>query len=763
MNKFKQLLWLAGVFMGVGIQAQDIPLGTWRTHASYQTVQSIALGDNKVYAASKNGFFYLDKTDNTLNTLSKISGLSDTEVSQIAFHTTLKTLVIGYVNGNIDLLKPEEIVNIPLIKNNKAITTGRQINHIFIRDNDAYLATDFGVVVLDVAKNEIKATYQNLGIKGRSIAVNATTISQDSIFIATSNGVYQAAFNNSVNLQDFNQWQRFEKTSGIDTVTFQHIVTFQNKVYVARSNNELYEYAHNKSWNQVTLPVATAPHTGTIRHLNASADRLIVSIDNQVCLLNAQNQVQTITDQRLNAPQASLYEVDGTLWVGDSIHGLVLRKEGNFKAFFPNGPASGQSQFLYTFQNKILALSGGYQNDDTPLNTNAGFYLFENAQWQNYNGFDPLNAQQIPAIKDWTAAAFQANKQKLYLGSYQAGLYTLENNILTAINNTPLLINAADNTRRVSGLAVDFDGNLWVTNPSNDVARRFLHQLDTQGAWQSISAPINVTGVPLGIISSLGGFLWMRLSPQASNGIWVYDPQRQRSKVLNTVVNNGNLPSANIYSMTEDKDGQIWVGTDRGVAVFFNPADAFQSAIDATKPIFDGQNLLRAETVNAIAIDGGNRKWMGTNNGLWLFNPDGTQLVHNFTTKNSPLPSDIILDIAIHPQTGEVFVTTSQGMVSYRGTATTGTAVHQQVKVFPNPVRPGFSGLVGISGLVENAQVKITDISGKLIYQTRAQGGTASWDLKDYTGFRAKTGIYILFSTNADGTETLVTKIAVME
>ncbi|EAY26148.1 type IX secretion system anionic LPS delivery protein PorZ [Microscilla marina] len=762
MNQIKSVICLIGCCLSIHLGAQNIPLGTWRTHAAYQMVKSLALGNNKVYAASSNGFFYVDQTDNTLNTMSKISGLSDTEISQIAYHEALKTLVVTYQNGNIDLLKSDEIVNIPTIKTNKNITESKQVNHILIQGNNAYLSTDFGIVVLDLSKNEIKETYQNLGVNGRSIAIKAATFSQDSVYIATENGVYYAPFNGSVNLQDFNAWQRFEPSTGIDTLEFNYIVSFASKVYVGRTNYELYEYAHNNQWTKVSLPAPVAPNTGQIRDVRASNGQLLLSIDHQLLLLNAQNQVTIFTNSKLNSPQVALVGANGVIWIGDGVNGLVQKNGTTYNAFFPNGPASAESRHLYAYQSQILALSGGYQFDETPLNSSAGFYLFDNAQWKNYNAFDPLHSHAIANVKDWVAAGLNSQDQQLYIGSFQSGLYVFKDNALTSVAGSTLRA-STDNTVRVGGITTDVEGNLWVTNPSDDIARRFLHKRDVQREWSVVSAPTSATGAPLGILSSFGGYLWMRLSPAASAGIWVYDPQLNRSKVLNTTVNNGNLPSPRVYSMVQDKEGQIWVGTDKGVTVFFNPADAFQAAIDASKPIFDGQNLLRAEKVSTIAVDGGNRKWMGTNNGLWLFNPDGTQLVHHFTTKNSPLPSDIIYDVTIQPQTGEVFVATDKGLVSYRGTATTGEQTHQEVKVFPNPVRPNFNGLLGISGLVDDAKVKITDVSGKLIYQTQAQGGTVSWDLRDYTGHRAKTGIYLLFSTNADGTETLVTKIAVIE
>jgi len=167
--------------------------------------------------------------------------------------------------------------------------------------------------------------------------------------------------------------------------------------------------------------------------------------------------------------------------------------------------------------------------------------------------------------------------------------------------------------------------------------------------------------------------------------------------------------------------------------------------------------------VTSIAIDGGNRKWMGTGRGVWLFNPTGEALVHHFTTANSPLLSDNILDIEINAQTGEVFFATDKGLVSFRGDATEGTAVFQQVKIFPNPVTSAFMGTVAINGLATDAIVKITDISGKMIWQTQAQGGTASWNVQDYHGKRAATGIYLVFASTPDGSESAVGKIAVID
>ena len=185
--------------------------------------------------------------------------------------------------------------------------------------------------------------------------------------------------------------------------------------------------------------------------------------------------------------------------------------------------------------------------------------------------------------------------------------------------------------------------------------------------------------------------------------------------------------------------------------------------LTASVPIFENRVLLRDEFVTAVAIDPGNRKWIGTRtNGIWLFSETGEEQVFHFTADNSPLLSDNITAIKVHPGSGEVFIGTDKGLVSFRSDATQGTSRHENVEIYPNPVRPGFNRDVVINGLVNNALVKITDVSGKLVREIRAQGSTALWNSRDYNGQRVKTGVYLVFSTNRDGTETFVGKIAVI-
>ncbi len=255
----------------------------------------------------------------------------------------------------------------------------------------------------------------------------------------------------------------------------------------------------------------------------------------------------------------------------------------------------------------------------------------------------------------------------------------------------------------------------------------------------------------------------MLANPNQGGGIIVFNKELNKSAYLTEVAGSGGLPSKNVRSIAMDRDGYVWVGTDIGVAYFIDPTDLYVPGTNAIKPIFENRFLLKDDKVTALAVDGGNRKWMGTERGVWLFNATGETLIHNFTAENSPLLSNVIRAIEIDDKTGEVFFSTDKGLISYRSDATVGTDKFESIKIFPNPVTAEFTGTVGISGLANDAIVKITDISGKLIWQTKANGGTASWNVRDYNGNHAATGMYIVFSATEDGGENAVGKIAVIE
>jgi hypothetical protein len=249
-------------------------------------------------------------------------------------------------------------------------------------------------------------------------------------------------------------------------------------------------------------------------------------------------------------------------------------------------------------------------------------------------------------------------------------------------------------------------------------------------------------------------------------GVLVYNSASNQVKILTKDVNNGALPSNQVYCAVPDKNGSVWIGTSQGLTILSNPGLIFKTP----KENFDAQqiviktglvysNFLGTEAINCIKVDGGNRKWIGTRNGVWYVSSDGYTVLHNFTTANSPLLSNNVLEIGIDEKTGEVFFATDKGIISYMGTSTEPDSHLSNIFIYPNPVRPEYNGLISIKGLIKNTIVKITDISGNLVYETTSNGGTATWDGTTFKGNRAATGVYLIFAAKREGEESQVGKI----
>lgn len=738
----KMLLLLLGGWLSLSysLSAQTaVPIGTWRTHFSYQNIQHIAVTPERVYAAAPHGLFYLSRADNSLQVLSKNDGLSDVGIAAIAYQPDLEALLLAYRSGTVDMLADNRVTTFSLIRE-----TGPEIIADIHFDNDtAYLATDQGVRVLTIAVApepaiNITESYTRLSRTGESLAIHSITTTADSIFLATEEGVLGNALSPLVNRQDFNSWRRFGITEGLTAGNVSHVIAWDNTVYATVDTVGLFRY-QNGNWNLTELT-----STDTFRSLTVTANALVATTDNRVLRYEASGEVTIVTDALINQPQDAQLDESGGLWVSDDQQGLLRQEGETFQSIFPNGPASDDWRTIYYAQKKLIALG---TSDNPPR-----FSVFEQGQWSIVQA--PAESESLRAVT-YSNASDQYYFATLSNGILQwdgAGSFSFIN---TGTGGSTLMSN------QITALTAR-DQTLWIAEAGSIPT---LHRLSpTDNQWQRL-ATFTTNLRPAQIAIDLGNQTWVRFTSTESNAnaedqVFVQD-EADQSLFLRGPVPSSLFPGNEITDLVVDREGQVWISGDEGVAFFPNP---FGILTDPTlvKPVFDRQFLLLGQFVNCLAVDGGNRKWMGTRSGLWLFSETGEELVSRFTTQNSPLISDNILDITINEADGEVFILTDQGLVSYRGTATPGGPTHQVVKIFPNPVRGSFDGTVGIQGLAENAEVKITTISGTLVQSLQAQGGTATWDTRNYVGEPVSTGVYLVFSASPEGEDTFVGKIAVV-
>jgi ligand-binding sensor domain-containing protein len=711
----------------------------------------VAVVSNKVYAASLNGFFYYDKTTQETVQLGKNTSpaLSDVGISRLLYLTDQNRLLIAYRNGNLDLLTvsasgdPVSVQNINTIVSSSNLPQSRTINHLNRIGNSVYLSTDFGLIVFDLTRSEIRDTYFSLRPDGSPLPILQTTATTDSLYALTApvragdlrTGLQAIRLLANVNIADPANWRTVALPGSQPGAILTSLLVAQNRLLAAASGQGVF----SRQTNQWVLTQ---------------------SLPNQIIILfPAGNDVGVATNQRVALPSSGSFTgpllanprevvVDGNqIWVADVQSGLLLGSASAFQRIAPEGPTRDLFTQLYTYPQTLVALPSVPLDATTQPAGQApsDIYSLSNGRW--------LSSAITGLDRGFDAAAYLPAEQRLYLGSFGGGLWSQTEGQAPMVITLPATIGPF-----ITSLATDIDGNLWITTGGSNARQATLHVRRPDGQFQSFPI-VSQTNI-VQVVPDDNGFLWLR--PDIGGGVIVVDPQGNRIRYLTTERGQGSLPTNSVRTLVKDRNGAIWVGTDQGPTVFDNPAGAFDAVIDAQPPLLNRRRLLPNETIAAIAVDGGNRKWLGTRTGLYQVAPDGSQLLETFTVSNSPLPNNTIQALAIEPTSGKVFIQTANGLFSYGGSATEPAETLSTLTIFPNPVRPDFTGTVSINGLIDNATVKILDAGGQLVYETRSQGGTATWNLRDYRGRSAQTGIYLVVVVAADGSEGLAGKLAVV-
>ncbi|MBK5279078.1 MAG: hypothetical protein JJE09_09480, partial [Bacteroidia bacterium] len=560
-----------------------------------------------------------------------------------------------------------------------------------------------------------------------------SAILRDSIFLATEKGVWCGSL--KANLLDFNNWKKI--TSGEFSNGVKVITTFNNTIYTAVDDSGLFRKT-GSNWNKESF-LQNLIYT----KLKGLDSKLLICAGSSLWQINIQNIVTEVASAQITHPN-DVIERSGNLYIGDEAKGILQISTGNIAtSFITSGPAISSIWRIGQEQNSTHAIGGGYSKAITSLN-NVGIQSTFINDWSNAS----LSISDITDLD-------LSDPSRSYFASFNDGLLqkSQQGELKYDISNSPLQTNSVTAIERGS------DG-LWVASYNTN---KSLQLLLNDGSWESFSFSSLQSKFPVDLLRDFDNSIWMRISPQGGGGLVVFNKQSNTNVYLSDQGSQGGLPTKNVSSFAMDREGQVWIGTEQGVAFFSDPSLIFSGNVNATRPIYDSRFLLRDENITALAVDGGNRKWIGTENGVWLFDALGEKLIHNFTVDNSPLLSNFIQCIGINNTSGEVFFGTNKGMASFRSDATIGNENFNHVKIFPNPVTAHFNGFVAIEGLTTDSFVKITDVAGKLIWQVVANGGTASWNMRDTKGNRVETGIYLVFSTSADGADKNIGKIAIIE
>jgi hypothetical protein len=766
---FSVLLFFYATFSFAQVGNPMVGLDQWRIHLPYNDGKFVSGGNDLVYCATQYALCSYKKSDASVQRYSRLTGLSDFEISTIRYSAENKLLLIAYESSDIDLLYDDgTVVNIPDIKL-KNIVGGKGINNIFFINQTAYLSCDFGIVVVDLIRHEIRDTYY-IGPGGTSVIVHQFGYTGARFYAATDKGLLYADASSQTlfNYESWSQDTTMHLLADPDK-PFTGITYFDNNV-IAVYNDTLKIAYDGTGWREFTTEHFSQ---STVDVFNG-----FLSLKNYFSIAFYEN-IQTpvsgfYIDQYPHGYPVDAYrDVDNYYWIADANNGFMRYVQSGFENIYLNSPTGIGAFAMDAGSEGIWVVGGGLVFTGTWCadHSDYGTYWFNNNEWKSFNKInDPLYSAQWDKC-NISVAVDPKNGKHAFVGMRNCGLMEYGpdggTKIYNSTNSTIKPIDGDPANTWIAGVDFDSDGNLWVASNLNSTQ---LNELTTAGTWKSYNLGATYSDKHLfNVMTDSYHNKWINAR---GAGLIVFNendpdnPSDNLLKLLTTVPGQGGLPSSDVFSLAEDKEQAIWVGSSAGVFVIYNPGNIFTGGnYDAQKILLEqdghAQYLLETEVVTAIAVDGANRKWFGTkSSGVYLMSPDGTKMIHTFNTENSPLPSNDIASIAIDPVTGEVFFGTGdKGICSYRGDATDGGDACDHYYVFPNPVKHDYHGSIAITGLVANASVKITDVSGQVVYQTKANGGQAVWNGNNFDGKRAQTGIYMVFVTNDDGSETCVTKM----
>jgi len=798
MKPFK-LIFAISFFLAVQPSIAQNFSSLWQGHFSYNNVKDFAMGQGILYAASENAIFTLDFETNAIEKISTVEGLSGQNISNIHYSSDYNALVIGYETGLIDIVleNDDEVLTVIDIINKVTIPPNKKkINHFYEDNGLIYISTDYGISVYDIERLEFGDTYF-IGVGGSQIQVAQTTVFNDFIYAACGDGSgIKKADLASPDLIDFSVWQT------ISNGNYLAIETVDGNLYTIRDNNIIYSIVNDNLSTLFTypnLPVDMRAVNGDLVVCTENTAYIYDSDFNLVVTATTNEEFNTLFTAAIINDQDDIFiGSNGILNIGKPGYGVLKTSFADptmFEEIHPQGPLKNNVYSIETPPNEIWAVFGAYSRT---FNFNGGVARtgishYKNEQWIN-TPFDTLAAAvtQPFYISDISVNPFNTNQ--VFVSSYWAGLIEINDDVPTTLYNedNSTLIPFAGTLKLTTKTAFDRNGALWVMNGRVGTP---LNKFEN-GQWTSYDftsiIPVPPANSNLGFSSLVIDNLGTKFTGTSSFGLVGFNETTGSAAIDFASSEAENFPTTYVMSLALDNNGQLWIGTEKGLRILFNPSNFFENgSVNNIVILEDGipKELLSTQAVVAIEVDGSNNKWVGTvDSGVFYFSPDGQETIYHFTTDNSPLPTNTINDISIDPDDGTVYIATTKGLVSFASGGTKTSETLEDAFVYPNPVRPEYNILgsndlnninngVKISGLTENVNIKITDIEGNLVTEAQSRvnqrsskanynfaidGGTAIWNGKNLGNNIVATGVYLVLISDLDSLETKVLKLLIV-
>lgn len=765
----KKISFFLFLILSYTIIAQNDFSDKWEDLFSYNDVIDFYQNEEKIIALTDNALFIYNKTDETTEKISSVNGMTGTATGAIYYSESLDKIVVGYENGNLEIIDRDMNIRLKPDIANFDIIGSKKIYNITAHNEMLYLSTAFGIVSFNLDTEIFEDTYF-IGENSTELIVYETGVYGEYIFAVTESGLYKADINDPF-LVDASRWEH------LLFIPLKNIIYINENVYIA-DDNYVYELAEGNIPNIFINP------STSIKDVTTDGSFISVSANNKILIYNSTGQLAYQCNNSVNefynftANSAKVYQ--NNLCIASADFGILqseLKSIHDFIEIHPEGPISNEVFSISKLGDDIWVVYGGYNSSFVPFNTRKGASHFNGENWITI----PYHQDAITERNLVYTSIDPNHENKVYISSFKDGMVVIENDEVVEHwddTNTPLDVNEVDQSDiRISDSIFDDEGNLYITNVG--VTDR-LKKYDINGNWTSYNLNELYNdgwGMKSMVFDNVNN-LWIGTQ---TSGAWALSEGINKKAALTTDTSKGNLPHRNARAIAVDKNNTVWIGTRQGLTTFRSNTSFFDEASYIAQQVIiaSGEDdefgiaLLGVEQINSIAVDGADNKWFGTETGGVLYtNPSGKETFLYFDKDNSPLPSNRIMKIITDGATGDVYFATDKGIVKYQSGVAAYAENLQEIYAYPNPVLRDHD-FVTIDGryethLPEGSNVKILDIAGNLVYETNvnsgqeAFGGKVVWDKTNLAGNKVASGVYIVLVITDDAKETSMTKIAIV-
>lgn len=774
----KTILLLLVLFLPLSFISYAQTIEEWTTYTSVRTINDLTVDtDDVVWGITTGGVLSTDLNGEITNYTTK-EGLSRMDGTVIIHDPSENQIIIGYINGVLDVIdiNSGEIFSLNDIKRNQNFTS-KSINDFSIHHNNLYVATDFGIVVYNLENLFVNDSFVQVGSFTRGISVSDIFIENDSLYTVTAEGLGAGSLNDELSINT--NWKTIDAEESVIEGEFTTVGVKDTTVFIATTEGNYVR--ESNGWNTYD-----GFGSALIDEFIKNEDSFAAYSQTSIYLFDTENTTFNRTRPDITNLTLQTVRIKGnSIYIGTANNGIGVTDlvSGETELIEAGGPYQNYFSDI-KFDGKRMIVASTNESARNPDIDNAkGYYIYDFENWSNFNQNTNETINSFGFQQTFSTAI---SEDYYYFGSWGRGVarHAKEDNSIHIFDETNSTLRGwvddSDQFPVISGLESDSNDDVWLISRYGDTPLYYQTPGDENWVPLPKASAASNSDEYVGLFIDSYDKKWITLenTSTAGNGLIILDTGTDPSNTsddnsvkLTSGNNNGNLPDNKVNAIIEDNEGEIWIGTGRGIARFIfpelivegGPAEREAQWLINEDTTASSRFLLRDVNVSAMAVNSANQKWIGSvNQGIWVLNAEGSQILKRFTAENSPLYSNNIKSIAVNEATGEVFIATDVGLISYQDIPKKPVQEMDELKVFPNPFSYNQNSRIVIEGLSEETNVKIVGVDGTVFQELDARGGRIEWDGLNYNGNQLGSGVYFVVAFEGNSRQTGMGKVVIV-